>query len=1130
MMKKPAYLLIVLFVFLLSALSCTREEATEPTIGEGEAVVELNFGFKDFDQVKVETRATLDIIPESRVSNMFVFIFVGEKRYYAHYFDKTSLTLSLQDMRDVDGESWYVENRTETVSETKGVLRIHAPICSEAEIYLIANIDSDMVNVSPDKLNMITTRTELSGLVAELNQEITSRNGLFPMTGTYVGRNGDGPGKVKITAKGIFPTDQDSKSVSIDLERLDAKVSVNVRVATDNELTATSVENGVTVTTVQKLREFRPESWQVVNLPKGTHLAAHSGTDAETGFFSTEPVMFETVGSENFTYKGADGVEHTVNSPVNGFSFYMLQNRENCKHEVTSFHERERRNKDAAGLYVTTGDLWTNAPENGTYMVIKGQVLMDVDVSSEAKQQQLSADVTYYVHLGNIGKDLKGLNDYNVLRNTAYTYTITIKGVNKIELEVSTSYKDDDKTPADPGDVKEDEPGAEGMVYIAKESIYTFDAHYGQRVFCFDAAYIDPDAVTWYVKTPFGKEGTPEKIGDTEIPSGMDYEWVHFMVNNVAATDAFSYTYGGKTNTTSSPYAPAPYSHNNLRYPGDQSSRLMNVVQFVEYVKTQKRNQAAGRDNDFHTEFDQDWFDWYNKNNPDAQVSDPATLIDGKPGPWFRDRIYVTVFVDEFYYEVDPITGEKDPQLWKRFVNQPNRLMHVLCDNKKSLDKASSSTGSVVTICQRSIQTPYNINDPELVSAWGCETEDENADSYMWFYPGENKSNKKSGSFGNSSTYNGLYNTVRLWGCVSGTGSSWNSLKWTDYLDYDRPNDCQDGRGYCVHFLKDDKACFQYSAMMRNRDNNGNGIIDMDEVRWYDASIGQLEFLFFGELGLADDAKLYPRKYSSAEKDDKYPSGHPYAGCPKWALHVISSTNYEGLNKPRVLWAEEGVSISAYWQWKDSYSYSVKCVRNLGYPTGSIDYFVNDDEAHRPQDLIVVEKPSGTITTSSVYKFNCRRVNDKSKRFRTSIELEPYDETSEMARLYDGFVTGELITAGTAGVSRYSDLRKMLQGGKSPCPDGYRVPNIREVTLIHLFTDSMVWWGGGTSHTNRIYTSTYYSLGEFGNKKNSPASDGTQRISWNTSSPVYGAEGNINLNGDKSSYIRCVKDWNPVSE
>ncbi len=1101
--------------------SCVRENLVEPTVRDGETVVELGFGFKDFEEAKVETRATLDIIPESRVSNLFLFMFVGEKRYYAHYFDKSSLALTLEDMREESNESWYVVNRTESVERTSGILRIHAPLCAGAEIYLLANIDSDMVNISPEKLNMISTKSGLESLVAMLNQEITSRNGLFPMTGTYSGT--DGTGLVDVTETGIYPSGKTYGRVSVDLERLDAKVMVNVRVATDNEL----IEIGSDGTsTVQTLREFRPESWRIVNLPKGNYVSAKASEDAEVGYFSTEPVMFETVGDEEFTYRNGNGRDTTVSSQVNGFSFYMLQNRDAAKRDVESFHERERRNKDSDGHYVTSGDVWTNAPEHGTYMVIKGQVLMDVDVSSEAKRQQLSADVTYYVHLGDIARSL---NDYNILRNTAYTYTITIKGVNNIELEVSSSYKDDD-FPADPSDVEELEPGAEGMVYVAKESIHTFDAHYGQKVFCFDAAYTDPDAVTWYVKTPFGREGIPDKIGDTEIPSGMDYQWVHFMVNDVSDSDLYSFSLdGGVSHRTANMKSGCPYSHDNLPYPGDGSSRLMDVVQFVDYIKTQKRNMDKGLDNDFRTEFDQDWFDWYNSNNPYGKITDPETLIDGRPGPWFRDRIYVTVFVDEFYYERDPITGESDPQLWKRFVNQPNRLMHVLCDSRKSLDKASSLTGSVVTICQRSIQTPYNINDDELDSAWGCETEDETADCYLWLYPDEKDQGKPgTRNFGNNSTYNGLYNTVRVWGCLRDGSEVWNDLKWADFLDYNRPDDYKGSREYPIHFLKEDKACLQYSSMMRNRDNNGNGVIDMDEVRWYDASIGQLEFLFFGELGLSDDAKLYPRKYSGAGKDDVYPSSHPYSGAPKWAVHIISSSNFESQNLPKVLWAEEGVSISSYKQW-GSYSYSVKCVRNLGFKTDKLEYFTKDDSDHRPKDLVEIVRPEAPVTPSSVYRFDCRRVNNKSKRFRTSIELEPYDESSEMARLYEGFATGVLLNGTAVGVGNYAQLRTMLQSGQSPCPEGYRVPNIREATLIHLFADSKDWWGSDDIWSSRIYTSSYYSLGVFGNGKNAYSAD-EPRASWNISSPLYGGEGNINLNGYKSTRIRCVKDWDPLSD
>lgn len=33
--------------------------------------------------------------------------------------------------------------------------------------------------------------------------------------------------------------------------------------------------------------------------------------------------------------------------------------------------------------------------------------------------------------------------------------------------------------------------------------------------------------------------------------------------------------------------------------------------------------------------------------------------------------------------------------------------------------------------------------------------------------------------------------------------------------------------------LSEDYRFLRYSCMTRNRDNNGNGVIDQDEVRWY---------------------------------------------------------------------------------------------------------------------------------------------------------------------------------------------------------------------------------------------------------------------------------------------------------
>lgn len=1050
----------------------------------------LEFGGSSLEEVKVGTKATLDVIPESRVSNMFVFVFVGEKRYYAHYFDKDCLWASKEQVRNASVNCWYVDQMTSaTDAATNGVLRIKCPAVTGAQIYIMANIDADMVNVSPEKLNTITTLSQLKALTAVLNQEITSRNGLFPMAGVSE--------TVNISSTGITGSTSGT-AVKVILERFDAKVKVNFRVATDFELSQVEGE----VKTIQRLKEFRPESWCVRNLPKGCYIIPQD-SDAEEGYFDTTPVIFETSGTESFTIG-----DNTYESAVNGFSFYMLENRETAKQSVSSFSKREQKNKDANGLFDSSAGIWTNAPENGTYLEVKGEVVMEVDVSNEAKKQQLAADVTYYIHLGNVASSV---NDYSINRNTIYTYTVTIKGVSSIELEVTTSYNDAGD-PAAPGDVQETEPGAEGMVYIAKESIFTFDAHYGQRVFAFDAAYIDPATVTWYVKTPFGKEGTPDKVGDTEVPSGMDYKWVHFMVNDLNASPDYSYTYGGSTDTRS--LSSPAYSHHNMRYPGDGNSKLMDVVQFTKFIKEQKRAYDAGNESAFRREFDQDWFDWYNsKNSP--EVSDPSKKPDG---PWFRDRIYVTVFVDEYYYDVNPITGDADPQLWKRFVNQPNRLMHILCDNQKSLDKASSATGSVITLRQRSIQTPYNIEQDDLLTGWGCETDDENADSYLWFFEtGETMESGPTGSYfamGNYAVHNGLYNTARIWGVTSGgtSGGIWNDVRWDTYLDYNRENDYVGSKGYNIVFLKEDKAVLRYSAMMRNRDNNGNGVIDPKEIRWYTASLGQLQFLYFGELGLNEAAILYPEKYSNAT--GTYSAPHPYAGADKWRCHIISSTANSGSAYPRILWAEEGLSVSDYRADIDmnlKAPYSVKCVRNLGFDskTSTKDYFRVSDpdaEANRPQNMIKVSESGSGV--SKVYKFDMTNINDASKRFYTSVELEPYDEKSEMARIYQGFETGELVTN---AVSNYLDLKSKLEAGTQICPDGYRVPNVRELGVMYILCEDPDWWAGKDS-----MTSTYYSLGPLGSVK-----DKTGKYSWGA------RNGSVFTLSPSVGTIRCVRDWNP---
>ena len=1091
-----------LVLITLCIASCLREEMQELDASVNQKAGVIYFTHNDYEQVNVTTKATLDLIPESRIQNLFVYIFDSSgKRLYAHFFDVDNKLSSQSEVENTDKNCWTVTNRSSNTPgdpETSGYIKIKAPYCTDGTIYVVANIDADMVNISPEKLNTVRAIDDLDDLTASLNQEITSRNGYFPMSF----KSG-----IDINNDGTVNLDEEMQLV-----RLDAKVTVSFRVATDNELEKT--EDGVTST--QTLKEFIPESWRVVNIPKGTYVFEKDSDYEEAGYFDTEPVVFESKGTADFTYTDNGGVNHTVNSPINGFSFYMLENREDATASTGgNYHFRDKREKDADGRYTTgpDGGIWVNAPEYGTYLEVKGEVVMIVDVSSEAKQQQLSAAVTYYIHLGDL---TESMDNYSINRNTIYNYTITIKGVSEIETEVTTS----NLTGVGPNhtDFKENETGATGQVYIAKESIYTFDAHYGQRVFCFDAAYIDPDNVTWYVKTPFGKEGIPEKVGDTEVPAGMDYKWVHFLVNKEDVDDGnVSYIATGLR----------PYSQNNLPWPGDpydgekydyyeinygiSEDDLMNVVEFTAYIKEQKRMFEKGLPSDFKREFDKDWLDWYNENHgtsiTEADATSSSNYATYKDMPWWRDRIYMTVFVDEFYYDKDPITGTEREGLWKEFVNQPNRIMHILCDNMKSYDKESSATGSVITLRQTSIQTPYNITNAE--TAWGCETVDEFNESYLWyFYEDETRANPglptTPAAKGNNSDSNGLFNTVKLLG-LSFDGTE----EWGKYMTYTYPNDYKGSGTYATYFLNDGYRTLLYSVLQRNRDNNGNGAIDPSEIRWYQAALEQLFGLYIGGLGLSEDSQLYPPKIASYGNDEVFESGHPFSGCYKWMLKVISSTcradGGTGDYLPVTIWAEEGVSISQYkrsfgWNLSTQSPYSIRCVRNLGLDIPDASS-INDVSKNIASALMKAEN------TSSGFRFDLRNINKKSVRFYTTKELEPGNEDSEMSRVYYGFEVAEEMVSFSGG---YPALKTQLESGSSPCPSGWRVPNVREGGLMYLY---------GSAYSllpNNTFVSSYISLGAYDKQRKT-------HYSW-----YFGNNfATIDHEQTTTSHIRCVKDSHP---
>ena len=313
---------ISLLLVALLCCTCTEEElyvVEKGQLNDGDAWIQLDFGHKSFDKIEVNTRSTLGDVAESRVLDLYALIFVNDRCVYNHYFGnneevkKATEAEVLEAVANRTNECWYVKNRTSSTNtnsdnftnDTHGVLCMKTPSFENGELYLIANANAYTVNISPEKLGTIRTKQDLQNLTATLNGEVITRYGYFPMVAEVK--------NVTVTSTGISQTinGQTTNNITAELTRLDAKIDVNVKAATGN----TSQYQDMAI----KVKDFTPESWQIMNVPKGSFIVENEGSNDDiTGYFNTQKLSFEK--SLPDTY----GTESTLK---HSFSFYMLENR-----------------------------------------------------------------------------------------------------------------------------------------------------------------------------------------------------------------------------------------------------------------------------------------------------------------------------------------------------------------------------------------------------------------------------------------------------------------------------------------------------------------------------------------------------------------------------------------------------------------------------------------------------------------------------------------------------------------------------------------------------------------------------------------------------------------------------------
>lgn len=1076
---------IIYFFILLLFIGCERALIDEDIINsDSKELVDvvLRFGAKGHIITDINTsnttRGTMpDVADESKVYNIYVFVFnSGGRKIYGRYFDLNSNVYSSEAaLINASSDGWYVHQATSGNQDTWGLLKFKTSRADNCSIFAITNIDSQMVNVSAEKLGLIQTKNDLLNMTATLNHDYVERTGYFPMSGYLNGVN---------TAT-LAHSSYTSDDVSLPLTRMDAKVQFKIKKGS------------------AEIDRLEVKNWQLFNVPRSSYIMSRDARDAFGvndgdseigGYFNTDLKPYETAVLES-------------NNEVLGFSFYLLDNAKVPKKNPVKYHDRQKQLKNPDG----TNGVWEYANDNSTYALINVTIIMeteydfdgDGDIESAEQGAVLNADVQYIVHLGDFSKDVA---DFNTLRNNVYTYTITVNGVEKVQLEVDTA------NDADPDVYTEEQPGATGEVTVSLQDIFEADAHYETRVITFNEKYIKESnkEMTWYVRTPFCKdrnEPTYDTYG-TPITTGLDFRWVEFRLNNTLSNvyvdtrrqykphpDARRYIKGNPLGEVYSGAAPKVF-------PGDLVDGEYNgtgyVDELVEFLREQKRLCKYDSSNNF-----------------DYEASKANGCLFDKNG-----NLKVTAFINEYYYERHPISGEwidQDNTIWRRILtlDEP-RVMSILSDTRTSADGESMVVGAAYSIRQKSIQSVYDHNNPNVTSAWGTEHKDETSAEYLtrgMYYWENHATSIKWRDSGNNDPYNGRLNSLKEWDLVNGTSFIRNK-EWNTYIN----SEAKDGDNN----IKSPYNKLRYACMNRNRDNDGDGRIDADEIRWYLASIQQLAGIWMGSNGLQPTARLYTRSASNQGSNDP----------DKWREHVISSTQSgTNSNDPQLIWAEEGSSTGSITNsmshsgsgWDGISGYSIRCVRNinmddeLGYtPTAApMDYV---DVYTIKNGVKTAVNTTDTFDENSDIYFDLQYLNERSYRLPVGVNDSPYEPTElvmanekhSLNNLSEAFVATnrQPKTAYTgANFKTTNDNVTKSMIGNPYCPEGYRLANQRELTMMAIYARGFM--------TNGIMSRTSYSLGSRevgGNGKDA------SKFGYN-----YGGTITVN-NGSSGTSSRCVKD------
>lgn len=563
-----------------------------------------------------------------------------------------------------------------------------------------------------------------------------------------------------------------------------------------------------------------------------------------------------------------------------------------------------------------------------------------------------------------LGDFSKDMADFSVAANSNYEYTLTIKGVNNF---IAESQKNGD------------DPGSEGVVIFKGTDILEVDCHYEARVMKFSMSelnqIINVDNYGYILKIQTAFCETISMIVDG---NGNIYDAAEFK------------THSNPTVLTTVGTDGMPVDASRILVSGNADFDWVRFVKNTGYYSS----------------------DYTPSQRPGCKVSSSHAISDvcAYPGKdntqtifeFLRDlykagkeqttsyfnatgsSVYVTCFVDENYYP---------KKNWTEYVNKSEpRRMYFANELFVSADGQSSFARAKYVVSQKSIWTFYEL-DPTL-KPFGLESVSEEKAQGVDVVKGTNSLNVPWDGRASAISNN------------KNKGFYANSTKSTGKQDI-----------YTGAY----KAC-----MSRNRDEDGDGTIDENEIKWYLASVDQYKGMWAGEEAFDTDARLFKATESEwAALKKAFGKGDDSKLSP-WHYFTCSSAN--------TFWAEEGCATGT-----NGSATMVRCIRTLasnseGLESAETYYSYKDNIVElKLNDVALRTHQSGGFQTYFERGKDSNKLYKKFKIASENLTGGPYAKTQVIS------------TAKGSGFINSSDdvCQKAAGYGGS-----WRVPNQRELSIM----------------------------------------------------------------------------------